>query len=276
MTSVRVGLIQMDAQDNPAANREKAVSLIGQAVDRGAQLVALPEVFVYVHAFNRMQEMAEPINGPTAEVLCETARRYGIYLVGGSFLERVPGQEKVFNTNLFIGPDGEIRAIYRKIHLFELIAPGEVIAIESQVVEHGKDIVTAETPFGVIGLTICYDLRFPELYRALADRGARILTVPAAFAMKTGKDHWEVLLRARAIENQAYVLAPNQFGIKPDGSVCYGHSLIVDPWGTVVARASDTEAVITADLDGGYLEKVRQMLPALKNRRVGREESGRV
>lgn len=271
MNTVRAAVIQMDAQDNPAINRKKAVAMIAQAADRGANLVALPEMFAYTHSLERMRNMAEPLYGPTSETLREAARHHGVYLIGGTYFEQIPDRDKVYNTNLFIGPDGGIRAIYRKIHLFELIAPGEAVVVESEAVEHGQDIVTDETPFGVIGFTVCYDLRFPELYRALAERGTHIVSVPAAFAMKTGRDHWEVLLRARAIENQVFVLACNQVGVKPDASVCYGRSMIIDPWGTVIAQASDAETIIMADLDMGYLEKVRAMLPALKNRRIGQE-----
>ncbi|MBM3262442.1 MAG: carbon-nitrogen hydrolase family protein [candidate division Zixibacteria bacterium] len=271
MAGIMAAIVQMDAQDNVQENRKKAVAGIAQAADQGARIVVLPEMFVYVHSLDRMRQMAEPLHGPTSETLREAARRHGVYLVGGTFFECIPGQEKVYNTNLFIGPDGNIRTIYRKIHLFELIAPGEVVVVESQAVEHGQEVVTDDTPFGTIGITICYDLRFPELYRALADRGAHIVAVPAAFAMKTGRDHWEVLLRARAIENQVYVLACNQVGIKPDASICYGRSMIIDPWGTVVAQASDAETVIMAELDMEYLEKVRTVLPALKNRRIGQE-----
>ncbi|HIG47421.1 MAG TPA: hypothetical protein EYQ20_13700 [candidate division Zixibacteria bacterium] len=174
----------------------------------------------------------------------------------------------MYNTNLFLGPDGSILSVYRKIHLFEIDAPGEVVFDEAQVIESGKEVVIADSPFGVIGFTICYDVRFPELYRALADRQADIITVPAAFAMKTGKDHWEPLLRARAIENQVFILASSQVGTKPNGFTCYGRSMIIDPWGTVLAQAQDTETIITAQLDMDYMAHVRRIMPALKNRRL--------
>lgn len=268
MATVTAAVVQMNSQDDPLGNRKRAAHLIGEAADRGARLVVLPEVFVYFHGMEQMAAHAESIPGPTSEVLQEVARRYKVYVVGGSFFERVPHQSKVYNANLVIGPDGGILAHYRKIHLFEIDAPGEVVVNEAEVVEHGNEVKSFETPFGVVGLTICYDLRFPELFRALADRGARIITLPAAFAMKTGKDHWETLIRARAIENQVYMLASAQVGIKPNGYVSYGRSMIVDPWGAVVAQAQDTETVIYADLDMDYLEQVRRSLPALKNRKL--------
>ena len=266
MASITAAVIQMDSQDDPKANRSRAGDLIATAADRGAQLVLLPEVFVYMHESGRMHESTESIPGPTSDILQETARRHRIYLVGGSFLERIPGQNKAYNTSLAIGPDGEILARYRKIHLFEIDAPGEVVSNEAEIMEPGNEVVAVETPFGVVGLSICYDLRFPELYRALADKNARIITLPAAFAMKTGKDHWAPLIQARAIENQVFMLASAQVGIKADGNPRYGRSMIVDPWGTIIAQAQDTETVIIAELDMGYLEQVRRALPALKNR----------
>jgi predicted amidohydrolase len=274
MATIPAAVIQMDTRSDPDVNRHKAVTMIERAAGRGARLVVLPETFVYMHDLDRMRQNAEPLPGPTSETLRAAARRCGVYLVGGSYLVKTPDRDAVFNTCLFIGPNGDMLAMYRKIHLFEIEAPGEVVFDEAQAIAHGREVVSAETPFGIVGFTICYDLRFPELYRMLADRGARILTVPAAFAMKTGKDHWEPLLRARAIENQAFVLAAAQTGTKPNGYVSYGRSMIVDPWGTVIAQAQDTEAMVIAELDMAYLEKVRRVLPALKNRRLGRETPG--
>lgn len=268
MASIIAGVIQLDAQEDPRINRDRAVALIAEAADRGAELVVLPEMFVFFSTVDQMVKHAEDIPGPTSDILQEAARRHNIHLVGGSFCEKIPDSDKAYNTNLVINPDGDIIARYRKIHLFEIDAPGEVVFNEAEVIEFGDQVVAAETPFGVVGLSICYDLRFPELYRALADKDARIVTIPAAFAMKTGKDHWETLIRARAIENQVYMLASAQVGVKPNGYMSYGRSMIVDPWGTVVAQAQDTEAVITAELDMDYLEKVRKELPALKNQKL--------
>ena len=268
MALISVAVIQMDAQDNIDDNRNRAVAMVDEAASRGARLVVLPEVFVHLDALDKMKAAAETIPGPTSTLLQDVARRNKIHLVGGSFFEKTTEEDKVYNTNLFLGPDGSILSVYRKIHLFEIDAPGEVVFDEAQVIESGKEVVIADSPFGVIGFTICYDVRFPELYRALADRQADIITVPAAFAMKTGKDHWEPLLRARAIENQVFILASSQVGTKPNGFTCYGRSMIIDPWGTVLAQAQDTETIITAQLDMDYMAHVRRIMPALKNRRL--------
>lgn len=268
MATVTAAVIQMDAQGDPEDNRRRASKLIDLAAARNAQLVVMPEVFVYFGETHMMQQHAENIPGPTSDLLQEAARRHKIYLVGGSFFSRIAGSDKVYNSNLVIGPDGEIIAHYRKIHLFEIDAPGEVVFNEADFVASGEEVTCAETPFGTVGLSVCYDLRFPELYRVLADRGAHMITIPAAFATKTGKDHWEPLIRARAIENQVYMLASGQTGIKPGGFSCYGRSMIVDPWGTVIAQAQDQECVITAELDFDYLWKVRKAMPALRNRKL--------
>lgn len=268
MSRIPVAVLQLDTQDNPDENRARAISMVDEASRRGARLVVLPEAIVCLGDVQARKAAAEPLNGPTTKLLCEAAKRNGIYLVGGSFMEARQGQEKVYNTSLFIGPDGNILSVYRKIHLFKIDVPGEVVFDESEAVAGGEDVTVCESPYGIIGFSICYDLRFPELYRALSERGAMIITVPAAFAMKTGKDHWETLLRARAIENQVYVLASAQIGTKPDGTVCYGRSMIVDPWGTIVAQAQDSESVVMAELDMDHLARIRRLLPALENRRM--------
>jgi deaminated glutathione amidase len=268
MSSIPVAVIQLDTQDHIDENRTKAISLVDKASSQGAQLIVLPEAIVCLGSLDKRQAAAEPLAGPTATMLREAAKRNNIYLVGGSFLEKQEGQDKVYNTCLFIGPDGNVISVYRKIHLFKIDVPGDVVFDESQVVASGEKIVTADSPFGILVFSICYDLRFPELYRALAERGACIVTVPAAFAMKTGKDHWETLLRARGIENQVFILASAQIGNKPDGSACYGRSMIIDPWGTVLARAQDSETIIMADLDMDHLAHIRRTLPVLNNRRL--------
>lgn len=268
MAGLLAAVIQMDSQDDVEANRGRAAALIAVAADRGAKLVVLPETFVCMTDLQRIAATAEDIPGETSEMLRTCARKHGVYLVGGSFAERIPSSDKAYNTCLFYGPDGRLLSRYRKIHLFEINAPGEFVQDEATVFKHGQDIVAVETPFGVVGMSTCYDLRFPELYRALVDRGARMVAVPSAFALKTGKDHWETLIRARAIENQIYVLAAAQTGLKPDGYPKYGRSMIVDPWGTVIAQAQDTETVITAELDFDYQERIRRVLPALTNRRL--------
>ena len=268
MTPLPVAVVQLDTQDNPDENRAKAVAMVDEASRRGAKLVVLPEAIVCLGDVQARKAVAEPLDGPTSKLLCGAAKRNGIHLIGGSFMEKREDQDKVFNTSLFIGPDGNVLSVYRKIHLFKIDVPGEVVFDESEVVAGGEEVTVCESPYGAIGFSICYDLRFPELYRALSEGGALIVTVPAAFAAKTGKDHWETLLRARAIENQVFVLAPAQIGTKPDGAVCYGRSMIIDPWGTVLAQAQDSESVVLADLDMDHLARIRQLLPVLENRRM--------
>lgn len=264
--TVRVAAIQMNSRDDKAANLEQAEALVAQAAAGGAQLAALPETFNFMGTEPAIRAAAEPIPGPTSERVGQLARRLGIWLNSGSMAEAVPAQQQYFNTSLLFNPAGEIVATYRKVHLFDVEAGGDTYR-ESDAVAPGAAVVTAETPWGTVGLSICYDLRFPELYRALALRGARILFTPAAFTLATGKDHWEVLQRARAIENQAFVVAPAQIGVHPPGRPCYGSAMIVDPWGTVLARAPEQPAVVLADLDLAYLERVRTKLPALRHRR---------
>jgi predicted amidohydrolase len=210
--------------------------------------------------------VAEPIPGETSELLGRLAARYGFWLVGGSYLEAVEGSERFYNTSIALSPEGEIVARYRKLHLFDVEVDGKVYE-ESATVEPGAEVVVASLGRAAVGLSICYDLRFPELYRRLAHGGARLVTVPAAFTAETGKDHWEVLLRARAIENQVFVLAAAQCGSHPPANASYGNAMVVDPWGVVLARAGYREGVVVADLDFGEQERVRRTLPALQHRR---------
>lgn len=264
---MRVALIQMNSRDNPEANRQKAAALIDQAAAGGAELVVLPELFTYLGPDEGARKAAEPIPGPTSAMLGERASRHRIYLLGGSIIERAATPGRAHNTSLLYDPSGACLATYRKIHLFDVNFPDLPVYRESAVMEAGRDVVVADTAFGRVGLSVCYDLRFPELYRALAARGAEVVFVPAAFTMHTGKDHWEILVRARAIENQAFVLAAAQVGTHPPGKVCYGNSLVVDPWGTVIARADDAETILLAELDLAYQKRVRRELPALGHRR---------
>jgi predicted amidohydrolase len=196
------------------------------------------------------------------------ARELGLYVLGGSVVEREPGTERLFNTSTFFDPSGELVAVYRKIHLFDVKAPDREY-VESRIVAPGREIVTAKAGTATLGLSVCYDLRFPELYRLLALRGAEVLAVPAAFTLETGKDHWELLLRARAVENQAYVVAPAQWGQKDDGRWTYGRSMIVDPWGTVLGVCPDRDGYVLATLDLDYLDRLRTEFPALTNRQPG-------
>ncbi|MBI2459937.1 MAG: carbon-nitrogen hydrolase family protein [Candidatus Rokubacteria bacterium] len=263
---MRVALIQMNSRDDKAANLARAETLLDEARVRGAELAILPELFPYLGPRRRHPEVAEPIPGPTSERLGELARRHRLWLVAGSYLEAVPGQERFFNTSLAFDPVGAIVARYRKLHLFDVDVAWQAYR-ESATVTPGRDVVTAELAGVTVGLTICYDLRFPELYRRLALRGARLITVPSAFALETGKDHWEVLLRARAIEQQVFILAAAQVGTHAPGRACYGHAMVVDPWGAVLADAGDREGVVTAELDLAYQETVRKGLPALQHLR---------
>lgn len=255
--------IQMLASSDKAANLEEAEGRIREAAARGARLVALPEVFNWRGDKNDEKRFAEPLGGPTATLMSRLARETGLYILAGSFLEQIPESAKVHNTSLLFNPDGTVGACYRKIHLFDVEIEMGVSARESATRQAGEEIVVAATELGPMGLTVCYDLRFPELYRGLARRGAVVIFVPSAFTALTGEAHWEVLLRARAIENQVYIIAPDQIGKNPKSFATYGNSMIVDPWGRVIARASDAAGIIYAEIDLEYLARVRRELPAL-------------
>lgn len=260
--------VQMVASDDKAANLEEAERWVREAAGRGARLVVLPEVFIWRGNKKEERGAAESIPGPSSEFLAALARELGIHFLAGSVLEEIPGSSKAYNTSLLFDPSGKLLASYRKIHLFDVDLANGVSLRESDTRAHGGDVVVADTELGTMGLTVCYDLRFPELYRQLAHRGANLLFVPAAFTAFTGQAHWETLLRARAIENQAYVIAADQFGKAPKSFACHGHSMIVDPWGTVLAELPDGPGVITAEIDFAHLAKVRAELPALAHRRL--------
>jgi predicted amidohydrolase len=263
-----VAAIQMASGPDKAANLEKAAHLIRLAAARGAHLIALPEVFNWRGKRDDESAAAEALDGPTLTLMARLARELQTHLVAGSITEHAPGQSRRYNTSVMFGPDGGRLAVYRKIHLFDVDLPGRVTIKESDAKIPGAEVVTADSAFGTVGLTICYDLRFPELYRRLAFAGARIVTIPSAFTFPTGEAHWDVLIRARAIENQCYVIAPAQFGPNVHGFSDYGNSMIVDPWGRVLARASDQEGVVAAPLDMAYLERVRRELPSLAHARL--------
>ncbi|MAG14854.1 MAG: hydrolase [Dehalococcoidales bacterium] len=269
MTSkVTVGVVQMHSGDDKQSNLAKAEALLDDAIGKGAGFIALPEIFNICGNWEVLKANAEPVPGPTTDRLCRKARESRIYLLGGSMPEIAEGTEKVFNTSVLIDPSGEVIARYRKIHLFDVTIGDRVVIKESDAMIPGDELVTAETGYGTVGLTICYDLRFPEIYRELAVRGAKLIFIPSSFMEATGKDHWSPLLRARAIENQVFIVAPNEIGPIPGTKMLrYGHSAIIDPWGTLLAQASDTEGVITAELDFDYLLKVRRELPSLAHRR---------
>jgi deaminated glutathione amidase len=265
---MRAAAVQLNARADKAANLEKADRLVRRAAADGAQLVVLPEKWTALGTGDDLRAAAEGIgSGEASAWASQTARELGIDLVAGSISERVEGEDKLRNTSLHYGPDGELKGLYRKIHMFD-VEVGGVQYRESDNEDPGDEAVLTATADGVeLGLTVCYDLRFPELFRVLAVEGARILTVPAAFTLPTTRDHWEPLVRARAIENQAFVIAANQIGEHPPNHRSGGRSLIVDPWGIVLAAAPDAECVITADLDLEAQAGIRRRLPSLANRR---------
>jgi predicted amidohydrolase len=267
---MRVGVVQMTSTDEVAANLEAARTLVASAVRQGAELVALPENFAYLHREGTPIPCAQGLDGEIVGSVRALAKQHGVWILGGTFPEAAEGEPRVYNTSVLVSPSGEIEAVYRKIHLFEIDfrASGGEIFRESDTIAPGRDVVVADTPFGAIGLSVCYDLRFPELYRAMAARGARWIAVPSAFTPQTGKDHWEVLLRARAIENQAFVLAPAQYGRHSAERASYGRSMILNPWGLVLARAADRPCALVADCDPADLERIRAGLPALQHRRL--------
>lgn len=267
MRSYLAAAVQMTASSSKEENLAKAETFVRLAAERGASVIVLPEVFTWRGPRAEEPAQLESIPGPTSERLCQLAQRLGIYLLAGSFLEK-SDEARAYNASLFISPEGEILAHYRKIHLFDVDIPGQVRVKESDTKKPGREVVTSNTPLGVFGLSVCYDLRFPELYRQLAEQGAEVICVPSAFTFPTGAAHWEPLLRARAIENQTYVIAPNQIGKNTHGFADYGNSMIIDPWGKVLARAADKECFITAEIDRDYLEKVRRELPCLAHRRL--------
>jgi deaminated glutathione amidase len=260
--------IQMNAGPDKAANLERAERLARVGAARGANLVALPEVFNWRGKRNEQAAAAETLDGQSLALMSRLARELQIHIIAGSITEQVAGDSRCYNTSALLGPDGGQIAVYRKIHLFDVDLPGRVMVRESDAKLAGDGIVTAATPLGTIGLSICYDLRFAELYRRLTFDGAQIIAVPSAFTFPTGEAHWEPLIRARAIENQAYVIAPAQFGPNIYGYSDYGNSMIVDPWGRVIARAADQEGVVIAPIDLEYQDRVRRELPALKHVRL--------
>jgi len=269
LPTLRVAVVQMNSRDDKAANLATAFDLIDRAAGGGARFVSLPEVWPYLGPSGGERAAAEPIPGPTVDRLAERAKAHGIYLHAGSMLEVRPGEPRLFNTTVVFDPNGEIITRYSKIHMFDVSLDGVGGYQESENVAPGDEIVTCEIDGVTVGLAICYDLRFPELFRILALRGAEAIMLPAAFTMTTGKDHWETLIRARAIENGVYMIAPAQVGSFSDGSGerwSYGRSLIVDPWGTVLATAPDAPTVIAAEIDVARVRAVRRQVPSLTNR----------
>jgi predicted amidohydrolase len=265
---IRVACVQLTSRGDKAANLERAASLVARAAATGADVVVLPEKWNLIGTADDYRAAAEPLEGgESVAAMAEWARTLGITLVGGSITERREGHEKLSNTCCVFDPDGALTAVYRKIHLFDVEVGGHVYR-ESEAEEPGTEAVVAQAEDWPVGLTVCYDLRFPELYRILALEGAELVTVPAHFTTPTGRDHWHVLLRARAIENQCFVAAAAQVGETLPGKPAYGRSLVVDPWGTVLAQAPDEETVISAEIDRRRLREIRAKLPSLANRQA--------
>jgi len=265
MTKFSVAAVQMVASDDKASNLNEAERWIREAAGRGAALVALPEVFVWRGVKKQERDAAEPIPGPTSNWLAGLARELAIYVLGGSILEAIPGAPKAYNTSLLFGPKGDLLASYRKIHLFDVDLKEGVSTRESATRAPGDQVVVAQTPLCSMGLSVCYDLRFPELYRKMATQGAQLVFVPSAFTAYTGKAHWEPLLRSRAIENQVYVVAPAQFGKSRNSFETHGHSMIVDPWGKIIAELPDGPGAILGEIDLDYLTRIRAELPCLEH-----------
>lgn len=263
---MRAAAIQLNAADDFDRNLETADRLVRRAAGLGADVVVLPETWTVMGAREQMLAGAQALDGQAISWARATAAELGIDLIAGSFSERRDGAELLSNTSVHVDPRGELAAIYRKIHLFDVEIDGAVYG-EASTYAPGDQIVTTTLALGTtVGLSICFDLRYPELYRILALRGAELLTVPSAFTLRTTRDHWETLLRARAIENQCFVVAPNQVGDHPGGLRSGGRSLIIDPWGLVLAGAADDEGVIVAELDFEALRRIRAQLPTLPRR----------
>jgi len=267
---MRAAVIQLNSTAEVDRNLATAERLVRDAAGQGAELIALPEKWNLLGGPDEVLAAAEAIEGPSLSAASSWAAELGVTLLAGSISERVAGAERLSNTSVLFGPRGESLAVYRKIHMFD-VDVGGVSYRESATERAGEEIVLARIEAGEdeleLGMTVCYDLRFPELFRILSVRGARLVSVPSAFTATTGRDHWEVLLRARAIENQAFVIAPDQVGEAPPHYDSWGHSMIVDPWGRVLATVEEGEGFAMADLDLGEQERIRAALPSLANRR---------
>jgi predicted amidohydrolase len=270
---MRVAVVQLNSQDDVGHNLGRVRHWIAQAAAAGAEFVTLPENFAFMGEESVKREVAEAVHrtggafGPIVSSLLEVAAKHGVWVLGGGMPERSSDSARPYNSSVLASPAGAVVAVYRKVHLFDVSLADGTSLRESAATHAGDEIVTADVLGARVGLSVCYDVRFPELYRQLVNAGAKVVTVPSAFTLTTGKDHWHVLLRARAIENQVYVVAPAQHGKHPRGRQTYGKSLIVDPWGEVVAQCSEGEGFAMASLDFEYLEHVRTALPCLGHRK---------
>jgi deaminated glutathione amidase len=269
---MRVAVVQLNSQDDLAANLERVRHWIAHAAASGAQLVALPENFAFMGEEARRRELAERLDGAFPGVilstLADSAAKHGVWVLGGGMPETSSDAARPYNTSLLLDPRGEIAATYRKLHLFDVTVPDGTSYRESASTSAGAEVVTVEILGIRLGMSICYDVRFPELFRRLTNEGARIVAIPSSFTVPTGKDHWHPLMRARAIENQVYVIAPAQHGKHPRGRLTYGKSLIIDPWGEVIAQCSEGEGFAVAALDFAYQDRVRTALPCLVHRKL--------
>jgi predicted amidohydrolase len=268
---MQVAVVQLGSQDDVATNLARVKHWVREAAAVGAQLVTLPENFAFMGEEARKRELAERVDGsfpgPIVAALAEAAIANDVWVLGGGMPEKSDDPARPYNTSVLVDPKGAVAATYRKVHLFDVSLPDGTTLRESAATSAGSESVTTEVLGVRVGLSICYDLRFPELYRRLVDEGARVVTVPSAFTLTTGKDHWHPLLRARAIENQVYVVAPAQHGKHPRGRQTYGKSLVVDPWGEVVAQCTEGEGFAVARLDFEYQDRVRTSLPSLLHRK---------
>jgi deaminated glutathione amidase len=266
---VRASAVQLNSNEDKARNVEIAERLVRKAAAEGAELVVLPEKFNLIGSPEQLVAGAEPLDGPTLRWAGALAGELGLWLVAGSVVESVEGDDKLRNTSVLYDPDGAVRAVYRKIHMFD-VEVGGIVYRESDAEAPGEEIVVADADVLKLGLAVCYDLRFPELFRIMAVDGAQAFSLPSAFTVPTGRAHWEILIRARAIENQAFMIAAGQVGRHPPDHESFGHSMIVDAWGTVLAGVADApEGVVVADLDLDAQAQVRAKLPSLANRRPG-------
>jgi predicted amidohydrolase len=269
---VTVAAVQLSSQDDLAQNLERVRAMVGEARARGADVVLLPENFAYFGDEEQKRVIAEDLDaaeGPIGRTLAELARAERVWIVGGGLPERSSDERRPFNTCAVYAPGGALAARYRKVHLFDVDLPDGTRYRESEATMAGGEAVISDVAGLSLGLSVCYDVRFPELYRALASKGADAVVVPAAFTLQTGKDHWMVLLRARAIESQVYVIAAAQWGKHPRGRQTFGKSCVIDPWGEVIAQASEGEGLALATLDPAYLARVRALVPSLRHRRLG-------
>lgn len=264
---MKAAVVQVHIGEDVDENIATCLDLVRQSARAGADIVVLPEMIDFHGDKEQVAAIKTTIPGPVSDRFAAAARELGIWLLAGSMHENIPGSDRTYNTSVLFDRAGNEVARYRKIHLYDVHIPGRVEALESATIAPGDEVVTADVEGHTAGLTICYDLRFPELYRELADRGAEIVFLPANFMLYTGKDHWEPLIRARAIENQCFMLASGQQGVDKNGRASFGRSMIVDPWGTVLATAQDGNGFTIAELDFARLATIRRELPSLANRR---------